>query len=491
MASGNSVLLSPLDQLMPVTYNRVILAFTSDADPMAAIDALKHGFHATCSQLPYLKGRVTKQQHDDNRLAISWSEQDPVPAFQEIQRPLDVPSSYAQLKQEGLPSHRLPQSLCPVAGWVAASFPDGNAPALAVSYTRLDGGILVTVCVHHNVMDGTGTGQLIALWGQNTKADDLPNLLLPEADEPWHRLDRLKAATSPSDNNKSEPESRQIRHSDHRTFESLLASHPEYTTAFSASRPPILPCTSKIFAFPIAKLKTAAAQSKTSVNNILCAVIWSCISTVRSRRWQKESASNPSTTPNPTHSKLGMAVNGRARIGAPLFAEAGTGPPYMGNVNLYCVTRLPLATLTSTSLSPSPSPSDAPPAALATTAHAIAASISRIDTPFIAQVVALASHLHRTLLPGWDFFDGPDLTVTSWANLDTYAVDFGAGLGRPDFVRVPYIEVDGLNIVLPRRRGDAALPEAVVEVVVMLRRDDMAELKEDTVWRDWTTTTDE
>ena len=463
---------------MPVTYNRVILAFTSDADPTAAIDALRQGLQATCSQLPYLKGRVTKKQHDD-RLTISWSEQDPAPEFQEIARPPDMPSSYAQLKREGLPSHRLPQSLCPVAGWVAASFPDGNAPALAVSYTRLDGGLLVTVCVHHNVMDGTGTGQLIALWGQNTKGDDITKLLLPEADEPRHRLDRLKAATSPPVNNESEPESGSelTRHSDHHTFESLLASHPEYTTALPGPKPQNLSCTSKIFTFPVAKLKDAATQSKTSVNNILCAVIWSRISTVRSRRWEKESVSNTSTTPNPTHSKLGMAVNGRARIGAPLFAEPGTGPPYMGNVNLYCMTRLPFDTLTRTSISPADT--------LATTAHAIAASISRIDIAFIAQVLALASHTHQTLLPGWDFFSGPDLTVTSWANLNTYAVDFGAGLGRPDFVRVPYVEVDGLNIVFPRRRGGAGA-ETAVEVVVMLRRDDMGELEGDAVWRHWT-----
>src|SRR4051794_31375594 len=124
MAAQRSYLLSPLDQLMPVTYNRVILAFTTKVDQTAAIDALRSGFEATCSQLPYLKGQVIAQQC--GRLAISWSEQDAIPHFQEIRRPSDI-SSYAQLKQESLPSHRLPQSLCPVAGWVAASFPDGNA----------------------------------------------------------------------------------------------------------------------------------------------------------------------------------------------------------------------------------------------------------------------------------------------------------------------------------------------------------------------------
>ena len=58
MAAQHSYLLSPLDQLMPVTYNRVILTFTTKVDQTAAIDALRSGLEAACSQLPYLKGRV-------------------------------------------------------------------------------------------------------------------------------------------------------------------------------------------------------------------------------------------------------------------------------------------------------------------------------------------------------------------------------------------------------------------------------------------------
>src|ERR1700733_11902392 len=97
MAAQHSCLLSPLDQLMPVTYNRVILTFTTEADQTATINALRSGLEATCSQLPYLKGRVSAQE--GGRLAISWSEQDTTPHFQEIGRPSDIPT-YAQLKQE-------------------------------------------------------------------------------------------------------------------------------------------------------------------------------------------------------------------------------------------------------------------------------------------------------------------------------------------------------------------------------------------------------
>src|SRR2546423_915651 len=393
---------------MPVTYNRVILAFPTGVDATAAVDALKIGLQVTCSQLPYLKGRVTEQQ--DGRLAISWSEEDPVPFFQEIDHPPDMPNGYAQLKQEAFPSHRLQQSLCPVTGWVAASFPDGDAPVLATSYTRLDGGLLVSLCVHHSVMDGTGTGQLIRLWENNAKGTSAKPL--PDGAEPCHRLDLLKAALSPAASN--EP------NSDH-VFESLLALHPEYTTVLPTPRSPKPPCTSKVFTFAVEPLKTAANESSTSMNNVLCAIIWSCISTVRTLRWREESRGSGDEV-LPTESKLGMAVNGRARIGES-FAGTG-GCPYMGNVNLYSVTSLDLTTLTALGLSTSTEAHSTFSNILAPAVQAISASIARIDRQFISEVVSLAELAPniKALLPGWDFFSGPDLSITSWAKLDTYSV---------------------------------------------------------------------
>jgi hypothetical protein len=475
MAAQHSYLLSPLDQLMPITYNRVILTFTTKVDQTAAIDALRSGLEATCSQLPYLKGRVIAQQ--DGRLAISWSEQDATPHFREIERPSDIPS-YAQLKQELLPSHHLLQSLCPVAGQVIASFPDGNAPVIAASYTHIEGGLFVCLCVHHNVMDGTGTGQLISLWGKHASGifHEQPIPLL-DPDEPRHRLDRLKAAISSGSKDEAT-----LSGDKDLGFESLRKLHPEYTNVLPTPVPPSSPCTSKIFTFTVQKLKTAATECKTSVNNVLCAIIWSCISSVRSIRWQKEASASDDGILH-TKSKLGMAVNGRARIGQSFVDVAGR--PYIGNVNLYCVTSLELELLTKLGHSPPPGAKWAISDSLASIVQAISTSIAHIDRNFISEVITLteqASNM-QSLLPGWNFFNGPDLAIASWANLDTYAVDFGPELGAPDFVRVPYLQVDGLNIVLPRRRN--SVPESI-EVVVMLREDDIAELEDNAMWRCWT-----
>jgi trichothecene 3-O-acetyltransferase len=181
--------------------------------------------------------------------------------------------------------------------------------------------------------------------------------------------------------------------------------------------------------------------------------------------------------------KLGMAVNGRTRLGKSL--EGAGGRPYTGNVNLYSVTSLGLDQLIELGQSPSPNAQWAISDTLASVVQAISASIARIDRQFISEVVTISEQAPnlQALLPGWDFFNGPDLTITSWANLDTYSVNFGPELGLPDFVRVPYAEVDGLNIVLPRRR--TSIPE-IIEVVVMLRKDDMEELERNAMWRYWT-----
>jgi hypothetical protein len=419
---------------------------------------------------------VCNAEQQGGRLAISWSEQGPTPPFQEIGCPTDseIPS-YALLKREGLPLHYLQPSLCPVTGWVAASFPDGNAPVLTASYTRLDGGLLLCLCVHHSVMDGTGLGKITSLWGENTKG--VISVPLPDAEEPRHRLDRLKAAISLDVSTESAPKGDR----DH-TFESLRSLHPEYASIPPASGRPLPPCTSKIFTFAVEKLKTVAIESKTSVNNVLCAIIWSCISTVRSIRWRKENSGSNKGLLH-TMLKLGMAVNGRTRLGKSL--EGAGGRPYTGNVNLYSVTSLGLDQLIELGQSPSPNAQWVISDTLASVVQAISASIARIDRQFISEVVTISEQAPnlQALLPGWDFFNGPDLTITSWANLDTYSVNFGPELGLPDFVRVPYAEVDGLNIVLPRRR--TSIPE-IIEVVVMLRKDDMEELERNAMWRYWT-----
>lgn len=85
---------------------------------------------------------------------------------------------------------------------------------------------------------------------------------------------------------------------------------------------------------------------------------------------------------------------------------------------------------------------------------------------------------------GWDLFGSRDLTITSWADLDLYNMSYGRHLGVPEFVRVPYTEADGVVIILPRKKGadELNLSEEMVELMIMLRQDDIEFLEQDRTW---------
>lgn len=82
-------------------------------------------------------------------------------------------------------------------------------------------------------------------------------------------------------------------------------------------------------------------------------------------------------------------------------------------------------------------------------------------------------------MPAFATFLGHDLAITAWTDLPLYEADFGNGLGKPEWVRVPKASFDGLCIILPKR-GDGG-----IEVLVGLRSDDMARLKGDEAWREY------
>jgi hypothetical protein len=127
--------------------------------------------------------------------------------------------------------------------------------------------------------------------------------------------------------------------------------------------------------------------------------------------------------------------------------------------------------------------------ALACVVQAIGAAVSRVTPGFVGEVMELVERTpdHGSgLMPGWDAFHGMDVTVTSWANMGVYGVDFGEGVGRPCFMRVPRAETDGFVIVLPRRRGEVVeVGEEGIEVVVAMHPEDMAALEGDAVWRSY------
>lgn len=468
MSSHHDVLLSPLDQLLFGIYTRMFLLFKTST-PSLAIDSFKAGWEKTCAHLCYLKGYVYQRANQRGQLAIAWSDDLPTPEVSHKGR-LDL--SYEVMVSRGTSYSALKDDLCPVGLVIDHSTPDKKSPVLAASVGELEGGIFLSIAVHHGVMDGTGFADLLDLIAQNTKGVQSASATLLDPDEPLHREARLRQALDSG---------KELNHQDvHVDLKSLLASHPEHTTTPFPKPSQAPACTSKVLILPLEKIEATKQALKGSMpflttNTIVSSLLWSCITRVRCAR----AGSNVIQK-----SRIGMAINARPYLGAG-FANK----KYLGNVIMYGLSELPVNEFTSCAATQEISGAILP-REMIEVFKTVAASTSseRISSRHVGEVVAIVDQLDnvRSLGPGWNFYHGSDLSITSWANLNTYEADFGEHLGRPGLVTVPYMELDGICVILPRRRTRHTGGEQdVIEVVVMLQADDLARLQEDEVWKSW------
>ena len=445
---------------MPRCYTRILLAFPVDRPLEELLSVLQKGLDVTCKSMPWLAGRViptTSSTTGKPSLEIHWNADQSPPKVLDLGK---IPTVYEEASKDALPLTAIPDETWPAPGMIDNKMYDSGAPVLIAGVVQFadSKGIGLCICLHHNVVDGGGFGEVVRLWSLHTSSNSPPAVFQASR----RRLDRLTAALASHTAALGTV-----------SLDSLLNRHPEYSTSFT--RPSFFPpCASKVFRLRTARLAELKSDLRThatepfSINTVLCAVIWSVFTVLRHRR-------EPTLYPADRRPRLGMAVNGRPRI-SPDFSTPET--PYPGNVNLYSLAQTPASTLVSAGAN------DA--AALAKVCAAIAASNapSKVNTRHVAECAALIDRLddYRTLLPGWTVYNGPDLTVTSWANLGIADADFGTGLGVPEFVRVPYARADSLCIVLPRRRKGVEEGNDVMEVVVMMREDDLAAIEREGLW---------
>ena len=103
---------------------------------------------------------------------------------------------------------------------------------------------------------------------------------------------------------------------------------------------------------------------------------------------------------------LGLAVNGRSKLAPPLPSN------YLGNVNLYGTSKLPLPLILEDG-------------ALGTIALSIRRAIACINNSKIQRTIAFIKQLPyiSLLVPGFKNFLGPDLAIISWADLGLHGLD--------------------------------------------------------------------
>ncbi|KAL1845880.1 hypothetical protein Plec18170_009480 [Paecilomyces lecythidis] len=431
MAVGSKVeRLTPLDILMPRTYIATLLTFRTTQ----SVATLSRGL-----ELP---------EGGKHGLEIRWdaTEGNPAALIDKGSVPIEYDTSAGGLLPEDIPSNV----------WSVPSFIDDDlfskgAPVFAASIFRFSDnkGVGLCICMHHNAVDATGFAEVLRLWTKGLTALE-SHSLSPLSD----RVSRLSNALSA-----------ELKTVSSMNPDELFHLHPEYSPT-----PPTLPisfppCSCKLFAFPILKINDVKerldGQESTmrSTNAVLCAIIWSAITAARK---QSDSDLAKGT------SKLVTAVNGRRRIKALSTPEY----PYLGNTVLYSLAEASVESLSVSFDEPSNQ-------ILRSIADTVSQSQSstQIHEYRIVEVYKLADSVddYRAIFPGWDIFGARDMVITSWANLGLYDLDFGTGLGKPEFVRIRGSPADGVAIILPRRND-------VLEVMLMLRTHDMDVLEQDSMW---------
>ncbi|PYH34004.1 uncharacterized protein BO87DRAFT_416188 [Aspergillus neoniger CBS 115656] len=419
--------LTPLDLPMPRTYIRALLVFpTANSSPQITQE-LQRGLERLSKQVPWVAGHVfhTTPTNQKASLEIRYHAAK-TPTLEDKGQ---ITASHANLSSQDMPMKAIPPDVWPTLPCLFGNIPSKTGGRVfAASFFRfVDHGAGLCICLHHNAVDVTGFAEVVRLWAKNVvqpSQNDHSYLSQGSGD----RLVRLSKALAPD-----------LQEISSLSSERLLGLHPEHST-----QPPVLPdtfppCTSKAFKISIhwidvlKELLHKYTQRRLTTNVILCALIWTSITRVRAQR-------NP--TLRDQTSRLVTAINGRSRITGNLNSVSGD-QQYLGNVVLYAMASFPSANL------------------------ATAERIQYAHWPRYATVSQIRS---------WDLFGSRDFTITSWADLDLYNLDFGPLLGKPEFVKLPCIEADGVAIILPRRRTGSY---EILEVMVMLRCDDMESLEGD------------
>ncbi|KIW67647.1 hypothetical protein PV04_06883 [Phialophora macrospora] len=459
--SDHVIRLSGIEHCMPRSYIRICLAYRLPRQEMLGdvIARLNHFVRETVNAKPYLSGYVVAVENPGNRVGaveIRFSDTDfleyPDVGVRYLTQE-EVPYTYDQLCEDRLPPSVIKPEIVSALG---ESADEDRAPAFRVQANVVEGGIIVSVYLHHCISDGNGAGWLMS---GNVLNDDFA--FKRDLDGGNHDIPSLSMRLDTFAKHKSQVRS-ELSYS---SANQINDRHLKYKTAQAAetSRHIIKPIgRGCVFTIPLAKLTdlkgrlmTLANVERMSRNDILMTLIWHGMTKARI----------PSLSQNPsvTTSKLNIPVNIRKRIKNKLPDS------YFGAAVDFASVEMPLCHF-----------ADHDDASMSETALAIRKAIDQVTEPYIRQSIALAENPNPKIdvrdLQGsnMDRTDGADMYITSWEKLKLYDATFDMDLGRPDWVRKPWSRDPGSCIVLPfDDRKD------YLEVVIQMAEADMDRLLED------------
>ncbi|KAK8102142.1 hypothetical protein PG984_015288 [Apiospora sp. TS-2023a] len=347
----------------------------------------------------------------------------------------DLPS-YGDLKQQRFPLEKLSTAqLSPVG-----VMPEPPAPVMAAQANFIQGGLLLTVALHHTAGDASAFETILSVWARNTAAGTSGSNDFATYDALSNDRSRLMQGTPPPSMESFPEYILRPEENQQKIFSVDDKAPPPSGAAFQ-----LPPMACRIFYFSGAKLADLKQEASAySTNDALGAFLW-C---------QMTAARNPSSSSSDLEGKVSAfayAVNTRSRMSPPL------PPTYLGNGSVGSMTdRLPVSELVAAGGQGGGNVKRA--------AAAIRKSLQRFESPsHVAETVGLlASRADPSdFKHAFHAFLGPDVVASSWADVKVYDQNWGGELGSPELFRFPGDGADGAIVVLPRHPGEDGLEVAM------------------------------
>lgn len=477
------IALSTLDQLASDVYFSFLMLFplSTNSEIRNVYSILKAGLSLTLSEFPFIGGYlVPGEGATGGRCQMQVDEGHPMRFvyrdFTLSDSQADFKYTYDELKQKGFPLSAFDyEKVAPIPFVVKTPKP----AVMAIQANFIHGGLILSICTHHKAADAMTVGTVLKVWAKYTTMIDMASTNGPSA-----AFDNL--TPKPMDRTPMSSGLAGVRLNDFPEYfvvDDSSAVCSTQTEVAAVAAPPateiasplplespsgsrkIKMCIVHIPATRLAHLKAAASPSSPSegwisTNDAICAFLWRNIARVRARLASIPQPHSPSPQ---APLNLGMSVDARRRMVPTLPKD------YMGNASFYCCVSSDATTVTS------------PSTPLAAVAKLVRDAVTRTDSAKMRGIIGLIDSVPRVSDLNIRIHLDPmrGLAVNSWADMGLYGYEWGAGLGRPESIRVPCMTFEtGMPActVLPRR------PDGGLEVLVCLEEAAIQMLSEDEVF---------
>jgi hypothetical protein len=453
--------LGPLGQMWGThTYTILTLGFpiADESQQEAVIQVLSKATSEIIGAYPWLAGQVVNEtaKEDEGKgsgvyRVVEYKPHEQGTKFLHVKDCRALCPSYADIVKARAPLSKLDGRILSPAYGFPNMYPNSVVePVLIMQANLITGGLLLTICAQHNVMDANGNAMFIRQFASLCRGQRLSEeqvrignsdreTIIPPL-KPGQEALPLEIFRLPS-------------------MLSLANADPA-----AANWPPANSGTGwKCFRFTAANVAALKAEASKECSSEKEAQYISSNDAVSTFTWTRIVAARSRRLPKGGNTQLIRGVNARTRLDSPISDW------YMGHVILCSLTTVPVENAINDSLS-------------STTLKVRRSLLDVNDHQIRSFFELLKTEKDRTTINyGAKMDSEADIMITSFAGLGLYDADFGELLGKPDFVRRPTLPAGTAPCyIMPvTREGD-------IDIIFVISQEEFEILQADAKWTEFT-----